>query len=136
MSELPIENPYLPANHQDIDNPDIDALSLDELGYLHERFDHDIDHLDSGKVEVRKAIFDKMETDSEEAGNYTASKYKKYNFKGLSKEQAEELGFIKVTKTIDKVKAKKAYLNDVDLGEVEVVVVLVLRKKKEVEEND
>lgn len=135
MSELPIENPYLPADKQNIDDiVDLEPLSLDELGWLHEKFAHDIDHLDAGRVEIRKTIQDKMETDSEEAGNYTASIYKKYNFRDLTADMAEGLGLIKVTRTIDKAKAKKMYLNGTDVGKVEIADVLVLRKKKEVEE--
>ena len=129
-------NPNLPVDKQDIDDiVDIEHLTLEQLAEAHENFDHDIKHLEAGKVEIRKTILEKMEADSEELGNYIASKVKKYKFLDLTLEQAEQLGFIVVKKTINVSAAKKAHLNGADLGKVEIAEILVMRKKKEVDKN-
>ncbi len=149
---MPIQNEYLPANHQDIDNiPDTDEnvqnpdelamlvlddpasvnmLDKNQLALAYEALDAKIEELDSAKLAVKDTIFSMMDTDSEEVGNYLALKVTKPVFKTLTVEQARELGLTKVEEKIDNALVKKAWKAGAKVGEVEFDVMNVMRKKQ------
>jgi hypothetical protein len=113
---------------------DLEILDLQQLGQLYEETDCAMEDLKAQLVEVKKTIFDKMEGDSEEVGNYLAYRSRVAKFPDLSIEKAEALGLVKIEKKIDNNLAKKAYNNGADLGKVEWGEAMVMRKKTVSEE--
>lgn len=128
---------YFPAGQENIDNiTDIDALSLDELGELYENALYKEEEAKSEVVEIKKAIFDKMDTDSQKVGNFNAYIARSAKFPELTIERARDLGLTKVEEKIDSTLCKKAHQNGADLGKVEWEEKQVMRKivEKESEE--
>lgn len=166
MSNLPIENEYLPANHQDIDRDDlwgvspindpelaeemyeakrqdpvilaqlvmdnpanIALLDKNQLALAYGFLDTQIEDLESAKSVVKESIFKLMDADSEELGEYVASKRKTPEFPELTLEGARDLGLTKVEEKVDNALVKKAFKNGAKLGKVEWKEILVMKKK-------
>lgn len=155
---MPIDNPNLPANHQDagdvpqeleesvqefdnsdpfsvalqvIYNPAITAdMDKDALAHVYEALDSLEEEGEDASVEVKKAIFDLMEADSEEVGNYLCYYMEKQTYPELDLETARELGLTKTKEVIDTKLVRQAARAGVDLGKIEVNRIPVMRKKK------
>ena len=141
---MKLDNPNLPANHQEIDNiPDEDVASVvvenpevtaemdkDQLAKSYEALEVRATEIKDAMVEIKKAIFDLMEADSEEAGNYLCFYMNKQSYPDLDIETARDLGLTKTKETIDNSLVKRAVENGVDLGKVEVDRIPVMRLKK------
>lgn len=153
---MPIENEYLPADKQHIDDiPEVDedtndnitpaedltiqdilsdpayVVSLDNnrLGNIYEKLEMEVEELQSAMVEIKKTIFDNMEADSEEAGNYNCYYQERLSFPEVTLEKARDLGFVKVEEKIDNSKVKSAYKAGADMGKVEVDRIPIMRRK-------
>ncbi len=158
---MPIQNEYLPANHQDagnepidltdegtqeeyqakaqdptllaqlvMDNPaNVNLLDKKQLALAYEAIESQMEELDSAKSVIKDTIFKMMDTDSEELGNYLASKRKTPEFPELTLDSARELGLTKVEEKVDSSLVKKAFKNGVKLGKVEWKEILVMKKK-------
>lgn len=136
---------YFPAGQENIDNIpneeagfqedfslilDLEPMDLNDLGTLYEAYASKLEEIDAAMVEIKKTIFDKMETDSEVAGNYLCYKAKTAKFPELTLDKARDLGLTKVEEKIDGPLCKKAHQNGVNLGKVEWSEAMVMKKKK------
>lgn len=109
---------------------DLEPMTLDELGALYEYTDAMLEEHKDALVEIKKTIFDKMETDSEEVGNYLAYVARTPKFPELTLEKARDLGLTKVEEKIDNTLVKKAYNAGAKLGKVEWGEAMVMRKRR------
>ena len=116
--------------------PDLESMGLQELGALYEATDYAMEDLKAQLVEVKKTIFDKMESDSEEVGNYIAYKARTPKFPDLTLDKARALGLTKVEEKIDNSLVKKAFNAGADVGKVEWGEAMVMRKKAAENEGD
>lgn len=112
------------------DIPNIGEMTLQELGAIYEKFEALVEENQDALIEIKKTIFDKMETDSEEVGIYLAYRAKTPKFVELTLDKAKGLGLTKVQEKIDKTLAKKAWKNGVDLGKVELSEAMVMRRRQ------
>lgn len=133
---------YFPAGQENIDNiPDeindtgvideaavIDTLNLDQLGELYEQYLYKKDDVEAALTEIKKTIFEKMDTDSQKVGNFNAFIARTAKFPDLTIERARDLGLTKVEEKIDTTLCKKAHQNGTDLGKVEWEEKWVMRK--------
>ena len=110
--------------------PDINEMDLNDLGQLYEAYSYKMEEIEAAMTEVKKTIFDKMETDSEVAGNYLCYKAKTAKFPELTLEKARDLGLTKVEEKIDGPLCKKAHQSGTNLGKVEWSEAMVMKKKK------
>lgn len=114
-----------------LENPEtIASLDKVQLAEVYGTLDAMLEELDSAKSVVKDSIFNQMDTDSEEIGDYIAMKVKKPVFKELTLDKAKDLGLTKVEEAIDQSLVKRAWKNGADVGEVEFEEMNVMRRKK------
>lgn len=135
-----MEASNFPAGQENIDNifeyieeDPANLINLDKKGLadLYGIVESKIEDLENTRSAVKDQLFDMLDTDSEEVGNYLAIKVTKPEFKELTVEKARELGLTKMEEKIDTDLVKKAWKNGVDLGKVVFTKMNVMRRKKE-----
>jgi hypothetical protein len=154
MQDMPIANEYLPVNHQDIDDmyeedleelEELDASALavqairdpsitanmrkETLSKIYGALEVIIKEFEAGRVEIKKAVFDLMDTDSEQIGDYLFYNMRRARYVDLDIETAIELGlaeqkWVKNTKAI-----KQAVANGLDVGKIEYDTIPVAKFK-------
>lgn len=108
----------------------ITTMNKLSLANWYERVSQEIEDLEAEQSVIKEELASRMDTDSEEIGEYLCLFMNKNEYPELSLEKARELGLTKVEEKINTPLVTKAYKNGVDLGKVEKKRIFVMRKKK------
>lgn len=92
---------------------DFFKMTKEELAESYFRISHQFEELKGEIDELKAAMFEKMEADSEVMGDYVVSKATRLSFKEITLEQADELGATKTA--IDNAVLGKMYKKGVKL---------------------